>query len=270
MKAVPGTQRLLPELSRCNGPVTPLNRTEMWGRDPGHGGTCFMPTKQEFSPLLADDNLYTSHNTQVVNSVFWTTFQCYCFCFGGSAFLVGTLLNFYPESYFREWAAILYTGGSLGFISVDVIDFLTYKGNNFNRGSIMFSMIGNVLYAIGSIAFFPTIIYMGSAVGVWSFIVGSVFIILSQLWKIYRIGSEEGSAFNFRKLFRDMDCAAQTCVELNTGIGACFFFYGTAFYLRGHPSPHMHVEVLDIWGIGSTCFLMGSLVLVYRNFSLTK
>ncbi len=184
--------------------------------------------------------------------------------------MVGTFLNFYPESYFREWSAVLYTAGSLGFISVDMLDLQTYTGENFNRGSIICSMMGNMLYTIGSVAFFPGIFYMGRDIGVWSFIVGSVFIMISQLWKIYRIGTEEGGAFNFRRLFRDIDRAAQTCVELNTGIGACFFFVGTSFLLRGHLSPHMHSEVLDMWGIGSTFFVMGSLVLACRNWILTK
>ncbi len=131
-------------------------------------------------------------------------------------------------------------------------------------------MIGNMLYSIGSIAFFPSICYMGSVVGVWSFIVGSVLIFFSQLWKIYRIGTEESSEFNLRRLFRDIDCATQTCVELNTGIGACFFFVGTTFYLDGHVYNRIYVEILDMWGVGSTFFVMGSLVLGYRNWILTK
>ncbi len=219
--------------------------------------------------MLADASFYTIQK-QNVKIVSWTAFQCSCFLGGGFAFLVGTLLNFYQESFFRRLAAVLYIAGSLGFISVDVIDLITYKGNNFNRGSIIFSFIGNLLYTLGSFAFFPAIFYMGSDVGVWSFIIGSIFIVLSQIWKIYRIGSDEGSVFNFRRLFRDIDCATQTCVELNTGIGACFFFIGTSFYLRGSLSPRLYVEVLDMWGIGSTFFVMGSLVLGYRNWILTK
>ena len=82
---------------------------------------------------------------------------------------------------FEIFAGLLYTAGSLGFISVDIIDFQTYTGSNFNRSSIIFSMIGNTLYTIGSVAFVPKIFYMGGFVGVWSFIVGGAFIVLSQL-----------------------------------------------------------------------------------------
>ncbi len=183
--------------------------------------------------------------------------------------MIGTILNSRQELYLRELAAILYIAGSLGFLFVDVIDLRKYKGSYVNRGSIIVSMVGNILYTIGSIAFFPSIFIMGTAVGVWSFIFGSLFIIFSQFWKVYRIGTEEGSAFDFRALFRDIDCATQTWVELNTGLGAIFFSIGTSIYLRGPLTPHMYVEILNMWGIGSTFFVMGSLVLAYRQWILT-
>ena len=125
---------------------------------------------------------------KIEETFLWMFFHWSGFFLGGSTFVAGTSLYFFPDlTYGGEWSAGLYTLGSFGFLMVDVIEFFTFTEIFILRANISCSLIGSLFYVIGSIGFFPEIYNVTDIIGIWGFIVGSFFIGCSQLWKTYRI-----------------------------------------------------------------------------------
>ncbi len=196
----------------------------------------------------------------------WMLLHWSGFFIGGFTFLIGTSLYFHPSwEYGARWSAGLYTLGSIGFLTVDVMEFFTFTENPIIRANMLCSIIGSLLYVIGSIGFFPEIYNDTDVIGIWGFILGSFFIGSSQLWKTYRIGKGKGASFRFSNLIADVDACTQVGVELNAGLGGWYFFVGTIMYTRGTEGP-WYLHVLYVWTAGSLFFLLGSFSLAYRHF----
>jgi hypothetical protein len=134
--------------------------------------------------------------------------------------------------------------------------------------------------------------------GTWGFILGSLIIGSSQLWKTFRIGSAGGKGFSFTSLFSEKDVSQKKerrrkgesreilCfldaspddasmqaftaagVELSAGLGAICFFIGTSLYEHGPiEGPGSMLDlVLQIWLAGSVLFTAGGLFLSWRHF----
>ena len=220
---------------------------------------------EERTPLLKNQSDVSHIPAQ--ETFLWMIFHWSGFFVGGSTFVVGSTLYFFPDlMYSAEISATLYTIGSIGFLSVDVIEFFTFTEIQIIRINIACSMIGSTLYVIGSIGFFPAVYNVTDTIGIWGFILGSFFIGSSQLWKTHRIGTDKDGSFSFANLLKDNDNFTQVGVELNAGIGAWCFFFGTVMYLHGPLEGSFYAAIISIWIAGSCFFLAGSLFLGYRHW----
>lgn len=191
----------------------------------------------------------------------WQIIHSLSFATGGTTFIAGTTVLFYPL-----WAptavasAVLYTVGSCGFLAVDVQEFFTYTTDPLLRVNISLSATGSLLYVLGSVGFFPRVFAASPVIGLGGFIGGSAFIGVSQLWKTHRYLTTQGMSSSER--------VTAIGVELNAGIGAWCFFVGTVAFAsapRAAPSGSELEAVLAIWLVGSVFFTLGSVFLAYRH-----
>ncbi len=148
----------------------------------------------ETDPLMKRDRGSSSDKKSRIkyeDEVWWQFIHAFSFLLGGTTFVAGTAMYFYPDyangGYVAGW---LYTIGSFGFLTVDVMEFFTYTDDKWLRANIAMSAIGSTLYVIGSIGFFPSIYdATNGSVGINGFISGSAFIGVSQAWKTIRIAT---------------------------------------------------------------------------------
>src|SRR3990167_6927898 len=214
------------------------------------------------------DDFYTKTGQQqgVDKRLWWQIMHAFDFCLGGFTFILGTCCYF-----FKDWtagltlAALLYTIGSCGFLAVDVQEFFTFKENKLLRANIFMSASGSFFYVLGSVGYFPFILDV-FRLGEIGFIIGSFLIGVSQCWKVYRIGCDDGS-FSPRNIISSKDNFTAVGVEADAGIGAWCFFFGTIFYLFiSDFSSWEYTAVLLIWLAGSAFFSTGGLFLSFRHF----
>lgn len=206
----------------------------------------------------------------------WRLFHGINFFIGGSTFIIGTILYFFPDMpQAFYYSALLYIIGSLGFLFVDMLEFFTYTDNgNLLRMNISLSMAGSAFYVIGSCGFLPSVYEANHYLGPWGFIIGSALIFMSQSWKVIRILREDqfessqldalGKSSGWRPLSR---CAKTAIgVEADAGLGALMFLIGTIMYVACEPSGSYLTFILLLWILGSVFFTTGSLFLNYRHF----
>ena len=182
-------------------------------------------------------------------------FRCSITCCASIVFCAATAVLYYQRTDIIEnVSASLYAIGSLGFLVVDVVDFCTFT-TCFVRSNIILNLIGNVCYVIGSIGFFPLIYNDTTGIGIWAWILGSVFVGVSAAWKCLRI---------LRKTtLLPQETFTEFCAEFGPCIGAWCFFLGTGVMVVP-ASPDQHKIVLDLWISGSVFFTIGACFLVYR------
>jgi hypothetical protein len=188
-------------------------------------------------------------------NISWMLLHWIAFALGGTTFIAGTTCYFFPD--WQQGAAVgawLYTIGSCGFLTVDVLEFFTFTKDPWLRANIAMSATGSSFYVLGSIGFIPAVADACVWLGIWGFIIGSFFIGVSQLWKATRIG--------WCKCLHDNDLATQMGVELDAGLGAWCFFFGTLPLAFG---SDLTQTILCIWLVGSVFFTLGSLFLGYRH-----
>jgi len=185
---------------------------------------------------------------------------------GGTTFIAGTgVLYLVQTPNLAALSAFLYTLGSLGFLLVDVLEFFTFRDPLVLRANISLSALGSTLYVIGSIGFFPSLYSASSIAGIWGFILGSLFIGVSQLCKLVRIGWREGEGFSFSSLLSTPDSMSACGVEGGAAVGAWFFFSGTLLLLL---NASAFTLVLLLWVLGSLAFTLGGISLAARHFIL--
>lgn len=143
-----------------------------------------------------DDELFGEEKKEeeVQNTTAWRLLHALAFATGGLTFIAGTACYYVnPQTdAIGDLAAALYTIGSVGFLTVDVMEFFTPAYTICPlRGNIAMSAIGSTWYVIGSVGYLPSILNETEAVGVWGFILGSFFIGVSQIWKVLRYATDE-------------------------------------------------------------------------------
>jgi hypothetical protein len=212
----------------------------------------------------------------------WRTAHAAFFLVGGLAFVLGTAYLYVPNyalsSVLSGW---LYVVGSLGFLAVDVLEFFTFIDI---RTNIALSICGSTLYVIGSIGFVPVVYAVSPLFGIWGFIAGSLFIAVSECWKMYRIGClapekqpllsavGDGSIhantpqFACRNFWRDANQWTAFGTECFAFLGAFFFLVGTLLFqqLTDSTGP-AYTWVVHLWEIGSCAFTVGAAHLTYRH-----
>lgn len=189
----------------------------------------------------------------------WRILHAGAFLLGGTTFCAGTAVLFPPPTpLLASISAALYTLGSLGFLAVDVMEFVTFTSPCLLRSNIALSALGSACYVAGSVGFFPAVYSATAVVGVWGFIVGSALIGVSQLCKIWRIAhfaAQEQVAG---------DAASASGVEGGAAAGAWLFFAGTLLLLLNGD----YFSVLVTWMAGSLAFTLGGVSLALRHFVL--
>jgi hypothetical protein len=127
------------------------------------------------------------------NSKLWKTLHASNYLFGGSTFLLGSIILFpLLGPYFDDVASVsawLYTLGSTTFLLADIIEWKHYstpccKYVNLSLNFFV-SILGSLLYLTGSICIIPKINLIEW--GGLQFEIASSFVIISQIWKLYRL-----------------------------------------------------------------------------------
>lgn len=245
--------------------------------------------ERESDLLLADADPAAAPGP-VEAALAWKIAHAFDFLLGGSTFVLGTtlyLLDFVRTFWWTDvLSAALYTLGSLGFLAVDVQEFLTFYREPLPlRANIAMSACGSFFYVVGSVGYFPAFSAGTTLVGQVGFVLGSLLIGVSQFWKVTRIARAAAAAAKDQRggdgegestsssgggdgRAWGLDAATQVGVELSAGIGAWFFFFGTAATFgnwMADPS-YPYLAVLAVWELGSIGFFAGGMFLAFRHF----
>ena len=210
--------------------------------------------------------------TRLEDSPVWRLCHASGFLLGGGTFCVGTLalVPFAQDSAtqslgLQNLSAGLYTLGSLGFLSVDVLEFFTFTGDALLRANISLSLIGSLLYVVGSVGFAPSVAAAWPALGGYGFLLGSAFIAGSQAWKVARLARAPAPP---PPPHPALDVPLALGVEGGAGLGAAFFLAGTALYMGGWAAGGQWAAVLWLWAAGSVGFSAGGVCLWWRHYVL--
>jgi hypothetical protein len=188
----------------------------------------------------------------------WRAAHAFSFLLGGTTFIAGTCLLFSTSPLAATLSAALYTLGSLGFLAVDVQEFVTFTVDARLRSNIALSAIGSSLYVAGSVFYFPQLGpgAGGAASGVVLFIAGSAVIAASQAIKVTRLLRADPPP----------PCVASAVgVEASAGVGASLFLIGSL----GVGAGWALALILSLWLIGSIAFTTGGCFLAHRHFVLS-
>jgi hypothetical protein len=198
---------------------------------------------------------------EVFQTVWWRAVHAFAFVLGGATFVAGSACYFVPSwSAASVFAGVTYTIGSLGFLTVDLLEFFTFTRPILLRLNIAASALGSLCYVIGSLFFVPVLAAVkgGALVGNWGFIFGSWFIGCSQVFKVARIMRD-------RTVSSAADRATAVGVEGGACVGAWCFFVGTLLYNYSADDSSDLTAVFSLWLVGSIAFLVGGLFLTFRH-----
>ena len=123
--------------------------------------------------------------------------------------------------------------------------------------NLALSALGSAIYVVGSVCFYPSLDV--DIVGEWAFVVGSAVIVLSQAWKVGRIGLGGGKGFECQNLAVDGGTAFG--VEFCAGVGGLGYLVGTWVSLAGGGE----YVIYDWWMLGGAMFGVSGLFLCYRH-----
>jgi hypothetical protein len=127
------------------------------------------------------------------------------------------------------------------------------------------SALCSLLYLLGSVCFIPDMDLLVE--GEWLFIIGSIFIVLSQLWKCYRTAvtdqfDENIIRFRFYHIRADF---SGFMVDLIAGFGGLFYAIGTWLF-KDIVTERDQTIATHLFVIGGSCFTMSGLFMQYRYF----
>jgi hypothetical protein len=95
---------------------------------------------------------------EVFQTVWWRVVHAFAFVLGGATFVAGSACYFVPSwADASVFAGVTYTIGSLGFLTVDLLEFFTFTRPRLLRLNIAASAIGSLCYVIGSLFFVPVL-----------------------------------------------------------------------------------------------------------------
>lgn len=149
---------------------------------------------------------------------------------------------------------------------------LTGRFQRLERGvNYSLSALGALFYLIGSILFLPYAKFV--YIGTWLFIIASVFITVSQGWKIHRQGTTDVSnlgdtAFKVSNLFKDYCVFA---ADASVCLGAFCYFIGSIAFL---PIKNKADDPLGLAGtmfvIGGIGYMLSGLFIAWKRYSTRK
>ena len=212
----------------------------------------------EGKPLLDE----TNNKIEAKERSWWRAAHAASYFIGAASFIAGSGLAYYRNNYEDTvWVGIFYLVGSFGFLAFDSLEYFAFKNR---RNNIAISIAGSACYVVGSIGFFPyfddgSSKYDGSdALGVYGYLIGSFFIVISQSWKLWSISNTYGG------LLSGVDNNTWALVEIGTAIGGLGYLVGTAIVA----AEGWFNEAVTWWLAGSIGFQLGSFVILYRHFGL--
>ena len=206
------------------------------------------PDYESGAPLLDDSADMMKKPAPIDATPWWRWVHALSFLTGGVTFCAGTGVLYLPDDWVPVVSAMLYTVGSVAFLTVDVQEFFTYTEQTKLRLNIATSATGSALYVLGSLGFLPSIAAsVGPNLGSVGFDAGSAVIAASQSVKVAR-------------LLREQADTSAVCVEACAGVGATCFLIGTA----GISFLSLDT-VLAVWMLGSLAFTAGGAFLAYRH-----
>ena len=235
-------------------------------------------------------------------SLLWRIQHTVPYLIGGITFLIGSC-QYLPSISNYDLGGWLFTIGSAGFLYADAVEWWTNNrvgcvcsgryhdgyeeliGKHMapedtmrgrlqraeNGTNFLFSAFGSFLYLIGSILFIPEEheIYVGTIV----FIPGSIVILLSQIWKLYRQGcasidNPQDKRFAFNNYLADLPAVG---VDVCAGLGGLFYLVGSVFFLPQFASSDMSLVLAAVFFIvGGAMFFVSAIFIVYRYFFTLK
>lgn len=213
-------------------------------------------------PLMTDvEKQQAGHAARDPPSRKWRIYHATCFFIGASFFLTASPM-FYPVAYSRPGAdfaaAWLWIVGSASFLVADLTEWwFLRKGheNGMENYTFLCSVIGSLLYLVGSCLFLPIWInfYWGSII----FIAGSAVIVVSQAAKL-------GHALVV-DFFDDIPAAV---TDSTTLFGAFWYLISSTCGVgaTGFCSPQIVATMYTLGGLG---FTMASVSMQYRYFFST-
>lgn len=129
--------------------------------------------------------------TPLLNSATWKMWHGGNHMFGDICFVFGSFALFPFLSTFINTAAVsawFYTIGSVNIFIAEITEWIHFTSLEYPylwiSINFFLSVIGSILYLIGSIVFLP--MFAKIDLGNLLFIIGSAFIFVSQIWKLAR------------------------------------------------------------------------------------
>lgn len=231
-------------------------------------------------------------------SATWRITHCACYVAGASCFAVGSALYF-PTISDYNGGGWLFTIGSVVFFYGDLMEWwhnnrvgcFRYRHYSLfyenivskyfeppdtwlgrwqraeNGVNFFYSLCGSTLYLIGSILFIPAC--NGELAGTYLFIVGSIIIFTSQIWKVYRAGcfdeeNPKNRVFNWRNLTTDIP---GFIIESSSAFGGLAYLIGCILFLPQYDTNEKVSRIAAAWfELGSLIYCVTSMTLFYRYF----
>jgi hypothetical protein len=220
------------------------------------------------------------------NSLIWRLWHSINYIFGGIFFVLGSFC-YYPEistivngDVLGGW---LFTVGSANFLLADITEWNHFRfgciGGNSNQPlrtvctklkraqfgiNFFTSAIGSLLYLLGSIFFIPAtnLLYQGEIL----FIVGSLVIFFSQLWKCVRTAvTNEGNNEKNSMLNNIKADFSGFNIDLWAGMGGLFYAIGTYVFKNTITSDDL-LNAVNLFVIGGSCFFLSGVFMQYRYY----
>ena len=223
----------------------------------------------------------------VTNSLLWRIIHGSNYLFGGILFTIGSIFYYtkFNTNSMNGYliGAWLYTIGSFAFLVADFLEWFHnrkgclydthYEGEKtlyktFSRASIginfFFSVLGSLLYLTGSICFIPATNSL--LAGEYQFIIGSLIIFCSQLWKVFRTAftNDENSHFHFKFQNISADFSG-FFVDLFAGMGGLIYAIGTYLFSIANDDDHFN-SAANFFVIGGINFFVSGCFMIYRYF----
>lgn len=225
----------------------------------------------------------------VENSLPWRIWHGLNYMNGGTTFFLGSYMYYpYPLSHYsgEVVGAWLFTLGSLTFLLADLTEWNHFKLGCFHERSyskphtflrtfkrleiglnFFASVMGSLLYLLGSICFIPSTNLLNQ--GELLFLVGSAVIFFSQLWKCMRaFGNEDDLRLscNFQEVYEDL---AGFMVDVFAGLGGFCYFIGT-YYFQYVVTDEDEIFATNWFMAGGTSFALSGISILYRYFCKNK
>mmetsp|Transcript_4353 Transcript_4353/g.5991 ORF Transcript_4353/g.5991 Transcript_4353/m.5991 type:complete len:258 (+) Transcript_4353:18-791(+) len=246
----------------------------------------------ESTPLFSNKNLkYPSPL-----SLYWRIFHWSNYILGGVSFAVGSY-QYFPAVSNYDLGAFLFTLGSVGFALADGTEWWTNNRvgcfyysdfeDSFERDActnyassdtlfgkyqraenglnFFFSLIGSIIYVVGSVLFIPQL--NSIVTGIQIFIVGSVVIVLSQSWKLWRIVAvKDGSSVYIKWKMLLLDSPG-SFVDSFALLGGIFYLIGSVLFLPQYDTSDDATFIAAVWfQVGGLLFFFSGLALGVRFF----